>query len=111
MLTQIHLSHHLPSSEEEVFAFVKLFESEKTKNASHKKNLVAVIGILAAIILILGAATVGAVFIAVNATKETKVSSSGALMTKDGSQQLSTISQGTRFQLFNTSEDTPLCVS
>jgi hypothetical protein len=32
------------------------------------------------------------VFIAVKATKDTKVSSSGALMTKDGSRQLSTIS-------------------
>ena len=46
-------------------------------------------------------------FIAVKATKDTKESSSGALMTKDGSRQLSTISQGTRFQLFNTSEDCP----
>jgi flagellar basal body-associated protein FliL len=90
---------------------VRLFESEKTKSASLKKNLLVVAGISAAIILVLGVATVGAVFIAVNATKETKVSSSGALMTKDGSRQLSTISQGTRFQLFNTSEDTPLCVS
>ena len=90
---------------------MRLFESEKTKSASLKKNLLAVAGISAAIILVLCGATVGAVFIAVNATKETKVSSSGALMTKDGSRQLSTISQGTRFQLFNNSEDTPLCVS
>ena len=87
-----------------------LFESKKIKSASLKKNLLAVAGISAAIILVLCGATVGAVFIAVNATKETKVSSSGALMTKDGSRQLSTISQGTRFQLFNNSEDTPLCV-
>ena len=88
-----------------------LFESEKTKSASLKKNLLAVVGVSAAIILVFGAATVGAVFIAVKATKDTKVSSSGALMTKDGSRQLSTISQGTRFQLFNNTEDTPLCVS
>ena len=88
-----------------------LFESEKTRSASLKKNLLAVAGILAAIILVLCGATVGAVFIAVNATKETKVSSLGALMTKDGSRQLSTISQGTRFQLFNTSKNTSLCVS
>jgi hypothetical protein len=94
-----------------VYKLVTLFESEKTKSASLKKNLLAVVGVSAAIILVFGAATVGAVFIAVKATKDTKVSSSGALMTKDGSRQLSTISQGTRFQLFNNSKDTPLCVS
>jgi hypothetical protein len=95
-----------------VYKLVTLFESEKIKSASLKKNLLAVVvGVSVAIILVFGAATVGAVFIAVKATKDTKVSSLGALMTKDGSRQLSTISQGTRFQLFNTSEDTPLCAS
>ena len=94
-----------------MYKLVTLFESEKTKSASLKKNLLAVVGVSAAIILVFSAATVGAVFIAVNATKDTKVSSSGALMNKEGSRQLSTISQGTRFQLFNNSKDTPLCVS
>jgi len=97
--------------EEEVFAFVKLFESEKTKNASLKKNLLAVVGISAAVILVMGVCTFGAVFVAVKATKDTQVSSSGALMNKEGSRMLSTVAQGTRFQLFNTSEDTPLCVA
>ena len=62
-------------------------------------------------ILLLGACTFGAVFVAVKATKDTQVSLSGALMNKEGSRMLSTVAQGTRFQLFNTSEDTPLCVS
>ena len=48
---------------------MSLFESEKTRSVSLKKNLLAVAGILAAIILVLYGATVGAVFIAVNATK------------------------------------------
>jgi len=52
-----------------VYKLVTLFESEKTKSASLKKNLLAVAGISAAIILVFGVATVGAVFIAVNATK------------------------------------------
>ena len=69
------------------------------------------VGISAAVILVLGACTFGAVFVAVKATKDTQVSSSGALMNKEGSRMLSTVAQGTRFQLFNTSEDTPLCVS
>ena len=62
-------------------------------------------------ILLLGACTFGAVFVAVKATKDTQVSTSGALMNKEGTRMLSTVAQGTRFQLFNTSEDTPLCVS
>ena len=63
------------------------------------------------VILLLGACTFGAVFVAVKATKDTQVSTSGALMNKEGSRMLSTVAQGTRFQLFNNSEDTPLCVS
>ena len=111
MLTQIHLSHHLPTPEEESYTLVRLFELEKTKSTSLKKYLCAVVGISAAVILVLGACTFGAVFVAVKAMKDTQVSSSGALMNKEGSRMLSTVAQGTRFQLFNTSEDTPLCVS
>jgi hypothetical protein len=70
-----------------------------------------VVGVSALVILLLGACTFGAVFVAVKATKDTQVSTSGALMNKEGSRMLSTVAQGTRFQLFNTSEDTPLCVS
>jgi hypothetical protein len=62
------------------------------------------------VIVLLGACTFGAVFVAVKATKDTQVSSSGALMNKEGSHMHSTVAQGTRFQLFNSSEDTPLCV-
>ena len=96
---------------DEVFTFVKLLELEKSKRAGLKKNLMAVVGISVGIIGLLVAAMFGAVFLAVNAMKETAVSSSGALMTKDGSRQLSTIAQGTQFQLFNTSENVPICVS
>jgi hypothetical protein len=98
-------------SEDEAYALVKLFEAEKTKSASLKKTLCAVAGISAAVILILGASVFGAVFVAVQATKDTQVSDSGALMTKDGSRKLTTVAHGTTFQLFNTSDDTPLCVS
>jgi hypothetical protein len=90
---------------------VKLFELEKTKSKSLKHYLGLVVGFSALVILLLGACTFGAVFVAVKATKDTQVSSSGALMNKEGSRMLSTVAQGTRFQLFNTSEDTPLCVS
>jgi hypothetical protein len=91
---------------------VKLFEAEKTKSVSQKKTLCAVAGISAAVILILGASVFGAVFVAVQATKDTQVSTSGALMSKDGSRLLTTVAHGTTFQLFNTSsDDTPLCVS
>jgi hypothetical protein len=96
---------------DEVFTFVKLLELEKSKRAGLKKNLMAVVGISVGIIALLVAAMFGAVFLAVNAMKDTAVSSSGALMTKDGSRQLSTIAQGTQFQLFNTSENVPVCVS
>ena len=94
-----------------MFTFVKLLELEKSKRAGLKKNLMAVVGISVGIIALLVAAMFGAVFVAVNATKDTAISSSGALMTKDGSRQLSTIAQGTQFQLFNTSENVPICVS
>ena len=90
---------------------MRLFEAEKSKSKTLKKDLWEVVGISVAVILILGACTFGAVFVAVKATKDTQVSSSGALMNKEGSRMLSTVAQGTRFQLFNTSEDTPLCVS
>ena len=85
-----------------MFAFVKLFESKKTNSKSLKKYMWVVAGISAGVILVLGVCTFGAVFVAVKATKDTQVSSSGALMNKEGSRMLST---------FNTSEDTPFCVS
>ena len=97
--------------EEEAYTLVRLFEAEKTKSKSLKHYLGLVVGVSAAVILVLGACTFGAVFVAVKATKDTQVSPSGALMNKEGSRMLSTVAQGTRFQLFNTSEDTPLSVS
>ena len=100
-----------PTTEEEAYTLVRLFELEKTKTKSLKHYLGLVAGVSTFVSLLLGACTFGAVFVAVNVTKDTKVSSSGALMNKEGSQMLSTVGQGTRFQLFNTSEDTPLCVS
>jgi len=107
MLTNCCLS----TTEKEVFVFVRLFEAEKTKSKSLKHYLGLVVGVSALVILLLGACTFGAVFVAVKATKDTQVSTSGALMNKEGSHMLSTVAQGTRFQLYNTSEDTPLCVS
>ena len=101
----------VPTTEEEAYMLVKLFELEKIKSKSLKHYLGLVVGASALVILLLGACTFGAVFVAVKATKDTQVSMSGALMNKDGSRMLSTVAQGTRFQLFNTSEDTPLCVS
>ena len=92
-------------------AYTRLFDIKKTKSKSLKKYLCALAGISALAILVLGACTFGAVFIAVNATKDTQVSSPGALMNNEGSRMLSAVAQVTRFQLFNTSEDTPLCVS
>jgi len=100
-----------PTTEEEAYTLVRLFELEKTKTKSLKNYLGQVVGASALVILLLGACTFGAVFVAVKATKDTQVSTSGALMNKEGSRMLSTVAQGTRFQLFNTSEDTPLCVS
>jgi predicted AAA+ superfamily ATPase len=101
----------LPTTEEEAYTLVRLFELEKTKTKSLKNQLGLVVGASALVILLLGACTFGAVFVAVKATKDTQVSTSGALMNKEGSRMLSTVAHGTRFQLFNTSEDTPLCVS
>jgi hypothetical protein len=101
----------IPTTEEEAYTLVRLFELEKTKSKSLKHYLGLVVGVSTLVILLLGACTFGAVFVAVKATKDTQVSSSGALMNKEGSQMLSTVAQGTRFQLYNTSEDTPLCVS
>jgi hypothetical protein len=101
----------ISTTEEEAYTLVKLFELEKTKSKSLKHYLGLVVGASALVILLLGACTFGAVFVAVKATKDTQVSLSGALMNKEGSRMLSTVAQGTRFQLFNTSEDTPLCVS
>ena len=101
----------IPTTEEEAYTLVRLFELEKNKSKSLKRYLGLVAGVSALVILLLGACTFGAVFVAVKATKDTQVSSSGALMNKEGSQMLSTVAQGTRFQLYNTSEDTPLCVS
>jgi hypothetical protein len=98
-------------SEEEAYALVRLFELEKTKTKSLKKYLGLVVVASALVILLLGACTFGAVFVAVKATKDTQVSTSGALMNKEGSKMLSTVAQGARFQLFNSSADTPLCVS
>jgi len=100
-----------PTTEEEAYTLVRLLELEKTKSKSLKHYLGLVAGVSAVVILLLGACTFGAVFVAVKATKDTQVSTSGALMNKEGSRMLSTVAQGTRFQLFNTSEDTPLCVS
>ena len=97
--------------EEEAYALAKLLDAERANSASLKKSLFVVAGTSAVVALLLGASVFGAVFMAVQATKDSQVSSSGALMSKDGSQQLSTVAQGTLFQLFNTSEDTPLCVS
>jgi hypothetical protein len=74
-----------------VLTFVKLLVLEKSKSAGLKKNLMAVVEISVGIIALLVAAMFGADFVAVNATKDTAISSSGALMTKDGSRQLSTI--------------------
>ena len=88
---------------------MRLFELKKTKSKSLKHYLGLVVGASALVIILLGA--FGAVFVAVKATKDTQVATSGALMNKEGSRMLSTVAQGTRFQLFNTSEDTPLCVS
>ena len=105
------ISHCLPTPEEEAYALVRLFELETAKSKSLKNNLGAVVGASLVVILLLGACTFGAVFVAVKATKDTQVSSSGALMNKEGSQMLSTVAQGARYQLFNSSEDTPLCVS
>jgi hypothetical protein len=99
----------IPTKEEEAYMLVKLFEFEKTKSKSLKKYLSA---FSALVILLLGAyCTFAAVFMAVNATKDVHVSSLGALMNKEGSRMLSIVAQGARFQLFNTSEDMPLCVS
>jgi hypothetical protein len=84
--------------EEEAYALVKLVELEKIKSKSLKNYLGAVVGASLVVILLLGACTFGAVFVAVKATKDTQVSSSGALMNKEGSHMLSTVAQGTRFQ-------------
>jgi hypothetical protein len=97
--------------EEEAYALVRLFEAEKTKSKALKNYLGAVVGVSLVVILLLGACTFGAVFVAVKAMKDTQVSMSGALMNKEGSKMLSTVAQGARFQLFNSSGDTPLCVS
>jgi hypothetical protein len=97
--------------EEEAYALVRLFEAEKTKSKALKNYLGLLAGASLLVILLLGACTFGAVFVAVKATKDTQVSLSGALMNKEGSKMLSTVAQGARFQLFNSSEDTPLCVS
>ena len=105
------ISHCLPTPEEEAYALVRLFEAEKTKSKALKNYLGAVVGVSLVVILLLGACTFGAVFVAVKATKDTQVSLSGALMNKEGSKMLSTVAQGARFQLFNSSGDTPLCVS
>ena len=105
------ISHRLPTPEEEAYALVRLFEVEKAKSKALKNYLGAVVGASLVVILLLGACTFGAVFVAVKATKDTRVSLSGALMNKEGSKMLSTVAQGARFQLFNSSEDTPLCVS
>ena len=99
-----------PTTEEEAYTLVRLFELEKTKSKSLKHYLGLVAGVSAVVILLLGACTFGAVFVAVKATKDTQVSTLG-LMNKEGAQMLSTVAQGTRFQLFNNSEDMPLCVS
>ena len=73
---------------------VRLFEAEKTKSKSLKHYLCLVVGVSALVILLLGACTFGAVFVAVKATKDTQVSSSGALMNKEGSQMLGLNQEG-----------------
>ena len=61
---------------------------------SLKNYLSLVVGASALVILLLGACTFGAVFVAVKATKDTQVSSSGALMNKEGSQVLGLNQEG-----------------
>jgi hypothetical protein len=89
--SQFHISHRLPTPEEEAYALVRLFEVEKTKSKALKNYLGAVVGASLVVILLLGACTFGAVFVAVKATKDTQVTLSGALMNKEGSKMLSTV--------------------
>ena len=105
------ISYRHPTPEEEAYALVRLFKLETAKSKSLTNYLGAVVGASLVVILLLEACTFGSVFVAVKATKDTQVSMLGALMNKEGPQMLSTVAQGARYQLFNSSEDTPLCVS
>ena len=71
-----------PITKEEAYTLVRLFELEKTKSKSLKHYLGLVAGVSALVILLLGACTFGAVFVAVKATKDTQVSTSGVLMNR-----------------------------
>ena len=63
----------ISTTEEEAYTLVKLFELEKTKSKSLKHYLGLVVGASALVILLLGACTFGAVFVAVKATKVQKI--------------------------------------
>jgi len=95
----------------EAYSLVRLWDDEKDLNESLKKNIKTILGVSAVIILLLIGTTFGATFVAVKASKDSSVTTTGALMTKDGSQQLSTVSHGTHFNLFNSSDDTPVCIA
>lgn len=96
---------------EEAYALVRQWDQEKGQNAHLRKKMWTLIGISSAVIALLAGSTFGATFVAVHASKDTKVASSGALMSKDGSRQLSTIAHGNRIPVLNTTDDAPLCIS
>ena len=95
---------------EEAFLLIQQWDEMNDRNTTLKKNQKKIAGIASAIILLLAGSIFGATFVAVHLSKETSVDDSGALMSKDGSHELSTLARGTRLNLFNSSDDTPLCI-
>ena len=68
-----------------------------------------IVAVATLIIVLLAGATFGATFVAVAANKETSVASSGALMSKDGSRELSTVAKGQNVNALKTSDE-PVCI-
>jgi len=95
----------------EAYKLVTMYDAQKGKNARLKQYLATVIGVTTLIIVLLTGATFGATFVAVAANKETSVSSSGALMSKDGSRELSTVSKaGHQIGAIRNSDNESLCL-
>lgn len=94
----------------EAYALVRQWDEQKDVNATLKKHLMKVVGVTSSVILLLAGSTFGATFVAVHASKETSIASSGAIMNKDGSRALSTVAHGNRIPVFNTTDSSPICI-
>lgn len=94
----------------EAYQLAQLWKIQKDTNAQLKGYIGGIIGVSTLIIVLLAGATFGATFVAVAANKETSVASSGSLMNKEGSRELSTVSHGHHIGVVKTSEDEPVCI-